>query len=150
MNKKKLGSGITIKEKLHDFRDLCRARGLRVTPQRTAIYRELLISGEHPSAVVVHKKVRRYYPTISLGTVNSTLLMFAEIGLAKIVESSGDPKRFDQDLKPHHHFKCVKCGRIIDFNDKSFDDLKVPPEIKKRYKVLGKKVHLEGLCDKCK
>jgi Fur family peroxide stress response transcriptional regulator len=132
------------------FKRICRDHGLRITPQRIAIYRELVSSKEHPSAITIYRKIKKYYPNISLGTVNSTLLTFAEIGLAKVVEASGDPKRFDPNLKSHHHFKCIKCGKIIDFENDSYDGLKVPPDIKRKYLVLDKKVHLEGLCDRCR
>ena len=132
------------------FEQICRRYGLKVTPQRVAIYHELRSSGKHPSAVAIHAQVRKSYPNISLGTVNTTLLTFARIGLARVVESSGDPKRFDPDLTPHHHFRCLKCGKIVDFNDRSYDNIAIPAEIKRKYVVLGTRLHLEGLCDSCK
>ena len=150
MNKKMKPNARYLEGKLQKFREICRAQGLKITPQRLAIYQELISSKEHPSASVIYMKIREYYPNISLGTVNSTLLTFSSIGLAKIVESSGDPKRFDPNLEPHHHFKCVKCGKIIDFHSNAYDHIVVPPEIDKKYVVIGKKVHLEGLCDKCR
>jgi Fur family peroxide stress response transcriptional regulator len=150
MDKREAVKSRHLEEKLRSFKRICRDHGLRITPQRTAIYTELFSSDEHPSAITMYRKIRRYYPNISLGTVNSTLLTFAEIGLVHVVESSGDPKRFDPNLKSHHHFKCIRCGTIIDFHDASYDDLKVPRAIKRKYTVLSKKVHLEGLCDQCR
>jgi Fur family peroxide stress response transcriptional regulator len=150
MNKNRGTRNVDIEEKLLNFKHMCREQGLKVTPQRVAIYKELMLSKEHPSAIMIYRKIRKYYPNISLGTVNSTLLTFAEIGLADVVEASGDPKRFDPNLKSHHHFKCMKCGKIVDFENDSYDDLKVPTEIKRKYTVLGKKVHLVGLCDRCR
>lgn len=132
------------------FEKTCRKHGMRITPQRVAIYNELCSSKDHPSAAAIYTRVRKYYPNISLGTVNTTLLTFARIGLVKVVESSGDPKRFDPDLNQHHHFKCVKCGRIFDFTERSYDKITVPAEISRKYVVTGKKVHLEGFCDRCK
>ncbi|MBE0432977.1 transcriptional repressor [candidate division WOR-3 bacterium] len=145
MNKKRCAPQEQI-----SFEQICRRHGMRVTPQRVAIYNELRSSRKHPSAVAIYTRVRKYYPNISLGTVNTTLLTFARIGLARVVESSGDPKRFDPDLNQHHHFRCVKCGRIIDFAYRSYDNITVPAEIRRKYVVTGKKVHLEGLCDRCK
>jgi len=139
-----------LEEKLQKFKEICRRHGMKITPQRVGIYQELLSSQEHPSASAIYRKIRNYYPNISLGTVNSTLLVFSEIGLAKSVESSGEPKRFDPNLEPHHHFKCIKCGRIIDFQSNVYDHIVVPPEIDRKFVVMGKRVHLEGLCDKCR
>ena len=148
MNKKIPKTGQS-EEKLRRFKALCRKHGMKITPQRVAIYQELISSTQHPSASMIYRKIKRYYPNISLGTVNSTLLVFSEIGLAKSVESSGEPKRFDPNLEPHHHFKCIECGKIIDFHSNAYDHIAVPPEINKKYVVMGRKVHLEGLCDKC-
>ena len=88
-------------EKLRSFESLCREHSLSITPQRVAIYKELISSEEHPSAVTIFNKVREYYSNISLDTVNRTLLTFHKIGLAKIVESTGEPKRFDPNLEPY-------------------------------------------------
>jgi len=137
-------------ERLLSFESICREHGLSITPQRVAIYKELLSSLEHPSAIMIYKKVSEYYPNISLDTVNRTLLTFHEIGLAKAVGGSGDPKRFDPNLEPHHHFRCVSCGEIIDFRDEFYDALEIPAEIKEKFVVLEKKVHLEGFCDQCR
>ena len=150
MDKKKAAKVVHLEEKLLNFKKICRKRGMKITPQRVAIYRELSSSNRHPSASTIHRKIKHYYPNISLGTVNSTLLVYAKIGLARVVESSGDPKRFDPNLELHHHFKCIKCGKIIDFQSSIYEDIAVPVEIEKKFVVIGKKVHLEGLCDKCK
>lgn len=120
-----------------------------MTPQRTAIYKELIRSKEHPGASTVFNHVRKIYPNISFDTVNRTLLTFSEIGIAHIVEGYGDPKRFDPDTEIHHHFRCIKCNRIIDFQHKPFDKMKVPGYIQKQFTVLNKRVLLEGICDKC-
>ncbi len=139
-----------LDKKTRWFRDRCRDVGLKITPQRIAIYRELLNTDEHPSADRLHEKVRKTFPNISLDTVNRTLLTLNEIGAAHVVEGSGDAKRFDGGLEKHQHFKCVKCKRIIDFHHKPFDNIKLPKEISKKYTVLRKTVYFEGICDLCK
>lgn len=131
------------------FKNKCREHGLRLTPQRTAIYKELIRSKDHPSASTVFSQVRKIYPNISFDTVNRTLLTFSEIGIVSIVEGYGDPKRFDPDTELHHHFRCIKCNRIIDFQHKSLDEIKIPEDIQKQFTVLNKRVVLEGICDKC-
>ena len=128
----------------------CHAQGLKVTPQRIAIYRALVDTDEHPSAEALHRKVREVFPRVSLDTVNRTLLTLAEIDAATVVEGSGDAKRFDGKSEKHQHFKCVKCKRIVDFHHKAFDLIKVPADISKRFTVLRKTVYFEGICDVCR
>ena len=148
-----------LTEKMDAFKELCRQKSLKVTPQRMAVFKTLTESKEHPSAEMVFRQVRRTFPNISLDTVNRTLLMLEKIGAASVVEGSGSPKRFDGNLQSHHHFVCVECKRIIDFSHESLNDIKTPktgPEIGyteriDRYKVLvlKKTVYLQGICEEC-
>ena len=132
-----------------NFEHKCRETGLRVTPQRAAVYEILKKSTKHPSAETVFQEVRKRLPNISLDTVNRTLLTFQRVGLAFVVEGSGDPKRFDANFKNHQHFRCVECRRIIDFHYKKFDNIKLPPSLAKKFKILKKTVYVEGICDGC-
>ncbi len=136
-------------QKLGIFVENCRRNGLKVTPQRMAVYKTLLESKEHPSAEMVWNNVKRLFPGVSLDTVNRTLLTLAEIGSAFIVEGSGDVRRYDGDLDNHQHFKCIKCKKVFDFHYEPFDDIKVPASIAAKFKILRKTVYLEGICDSC-
>lgn len=139
-----------LKKKIDDFQKRCRETGLKVTAQRLVVYKALIETGEHPSAEVVFRKVKQIFPSISLDTVNRTLLTLSEIKAAFVVECSGDAKRFDANLQPHHHFRCVRCKRIVDFYHQPFDNAKVPVSITRKFKVLRKIVYLEGICDSCR
>ncbi len=143
-------SCVDVDEKIRCFTGLCRKIGLRITPQRIEIYKELIKTGEHPSAEILYGKVKKTFPNISFDTVNRTLLTLNKTGVAFIVEGSGDVRRFDGGLEKHQHFKCTKCKRIVDFHHKPFDDIKVPASIGKRFTVLRKSIYLEGICDLCK
>jgi len=124
--------------------------GLKITPQRTAIYQELLKAKDHPSADDIYKRIVKKIPNISFDTVNRTLLTFSKIGITNVVEGYGQPKRYDSDLDTHHHFRCIQCNNIVDFYNKEYDNITVPEEINKQFTVINKKVVLEGLCSKCR
>jgi Fur family transcriptional regulator, peroxide stress response regulator len=128
----------------------CHANGLKVTPQRVAVYKELIGTDEHPSAERLYEKVSRVFPNISLDTVNRALLTLTEIGAASIVAGSGDAKRFDGNSHKHQHFKCIRCKKIVDFHHKAFDEIKIPAEVSRRFKILRKCVYIEGICNSCR
>ncbi|MCX8031593.1 MAG: transcriptional repressor [Thermodesulfovibrionales bacterium] len=134
---------------IDEFIDKSKSKGLKITPQRIAIYKELIKSSEHPSAETVYKKLHKKYPNISFDTVNRTLITFSNIGLLQIVEGYGDPKRFDPNTESHHHFRCIKCGSISDFSYKEYNELKIP-ENYSELEIRKVKVILEGICKKCK
>jgi Fur family peroxide stress response transcriptional regulator len=139
----------TLNKKLHFFESRCRQSGLKITPQRTAVYKSLVGTDAHPTAEEVFHEVRREMPNVSMDTVNRTLLTLAHIGAAFVVEGTGQPRRFDGGLEDHQHFRCIKCGKVVDFHYEPFDNIAVPQEIEGKFKILRKTVYLEGLCQTC-
>ena len=144
---KKIKSGPDWKVK--KFKEECRLRGLRITPQRIAIYTALAEAKDHPTADALHQRLLKKYPEISLDTVNRTLLTLADIGLALVVEGTGQPRRFDADIDTHQHFICVKCKKIFDFKHKPFENIRIPKKIERKFKVIRRTVYMEGFCDAC-
>jgi Fur family peroxide stress response transcriptional regulator len=132
------------------FSELCKKSGLKITPQRCAVYGLLMTASNHPTADEVYRMVRRRFPNISYDTVNRTLLTFAEIGLVDILQTKGGPRRFDPVMDNHHHFYCVDCGKIIDFTSQQYDDLKIPDQISADCTVFTQRVVLNGLCPQCR
>ncbi|MHC5059734.1 MAG: Fur family transcriptional regulator [Planctomycetota bacterium] len=138
-----------LKKRMDAFQAMCRQAGLKVTPQRMAVFKTLVEFNKHPSAEIVFQRVRESFPSISLDTVNRALLMLSDIGAAFVIEGSGSPKRFDANLQKHHHFKCVNCNKIIDIFHEPFDKIHVPESLKKNFIVSRKAVYLEGICNQC-
>lgn len=120
-----------------------------MTPQRMAIYQELIKSKNHPDSDDIFRKVRKIFPDIALDTVYRTLSKFAEIGVVHVVEGSGEAKRYDPNINNHHHFRCRQCNKIVDFHNEGYDNLRVPRAFQKNFKVTNIKILLEGTCDKC-
>ena len=136
--------------KIPEFIKICQEHHLIVTPQRIAIYQELINSDIHPTADTIYQNVKREYPSISFDTVNRTLLTFATIGIVDVVEIFGGAKRFDPNVANHHHLHCTHCGKVFDFYSRAYDHLKVPEELHEQFQVTSKRVVLKGLCKKCR
>jgi Fur family peroxide stress response transcriptional regulator len=131
------------------FKKKCIENNLKITPQRFAVYRELSMAEDHPNAEVMYRRVKKSFPHISLDTVSRTLLTLNSIGIADVVPGSGEPRRFDAKIGPHHHFRCIKCNKLIDI----YDDTKgfsLPEELKKEHDVTRIRILYEGLCRECK
>jgi Fur family peroxide stress response transcriptional regulator len=132
-----------------ELAQVLRGQGLKVTPQRIAVFAAVRGLTSHPSADEVYHAVVERYPNISFDTVNRTLLTFAGIGLIEIIESPEGVRRFDTQLHLHHHIHCIRCGRIIDFDNPEFDDLPIPTNIEARYRISKLRVSLQGTCPEC-
>lgn len=96
-----------------------RAAGLKLTPQRMAIVRELAFDPTHPTAQELFERLRRTLPTMSFATVYNTLDTLASAGLCAALSLSPGPARFDANMEPHHHAVCDRCGLV---RDVAFDD----------------------------
>ncbi len=137
-------------DKIHEFLEICQTHQLKVTPQRVAIFNQLLNLDTHPTADAVYQSVSKEFPNISFDTVNRTLSTFSEIGIVDVVEVFGGAKRFDPNLRNHHHLHCTQCGKVFDFYSRAYDNLKVPEELHQEFQVTSKRVVLKGLCKECR
>lgn len=138
-----------VKNRLEHFIDECRKQGIKITHQRIEIYRELASTGEHPDAIMLHARVRKRMPTVSLDTVYRNLRFLEKHGLISIVGMSHERIRFDANLDPHHHFTCVKCWKICDFPADNAKRLTWPDEAKIFGKPLSLHLEVRGVCKSC-
>lgn len=122
--------------------------GLKVTPQRTAIYKELAKTDQHPSTEMIYKNIKDYFPNISLTTVYRTLETFEKHGLISVVNQLYNAARYDANLTPHHHIVCVECKKIEDIYDSSVNYTNIDNKIQD-YEVVGYSVLFNGICAAC-
>jgi Fur family peroxide stress response transcriptional regulator len=132
--------------RLEHIVEVARDSGVRLTHQRLEIFRELAGSEEHPDALTVFRSVQGRVPTVSLDTVYRTLWKLHDLGLVSTLGADRDRARFDANLDRHHHFVCVECGAVRDFESDSFDGLRVPETVKALGSVVDTRVEVRGLC----
>ena len=133
-----------------DIRQRFRARGLKVTPQRAAIYRALAETASHPTADALYQQVRRRYPMMSPNTVYYTLGALRDAGLVHEVNYWHDGARFDANLEPHHHLVCLGCRAIVDLMDARLDRLAAPAPQRRAFDIIGHRVEFHGYCAACR
>jgi Fe2+ or Zn2+ uptake regulation protein len=123
---------------------------MRHTRQREVVLEVVRSTMEHPTAEWVYRRARRRIPRISLGTVYRNLKQLAEAGFIREIQAGGQALRFDGNTGPHHHVRCVGCGRV--------NDLVVPLDTRREqaaaramdFQVLGHQVEVQGLCRACR
>ena len=138
-----------IQERVSEFIDRSKDLGIKVTPQRIAIYRELASTDQHPSTEIIYKKIKNYYPNISLTTVYRTLETFEKLGLISVVNVLYNAARYDANLSPHHHIVCTDCKKVEDVYDESLNNLDISNKTLGDYKVEGYSLLLSGVCSSC-
>lgn len=105
------------------FREHLKEKGLKVTPQRIAIYEAIVELKNHPTADNIIAYIRNNHPNISIGTVYKVLDSLVENNLVKKVKSEKDVMRYDAIMQHHHHLYCAETDRIEDYADEQLDQL---------------------------
>lgn len=118
----------------------------RKSRQRDAIINELCSRYDHPTAMDLYLSVREKIPNLSLGTLYRNLTQLEENGMVlRIPDGSTD--RFDGNVNPHAHFKCLTCGNVYDLMNFEIESLTFSDEIIN--KVTNYSLIAFGLCKNC-
>jgi Fur family peroxide stress response transcriptional regulator len=128
---------------------LLRQAGLRVTPQRLAVAREVL-NRQHPTAAEVYEAVRVEFPTMGLATVYATLNTMSRCGLVQPL-AFADALRFDANVSPHANLICTRCGQIVDFEGcvDLLDQLRHRTRQGADFALGSERLDLYGTCARC-
>ncbi len=135
---------------LDEMRKRFRERGVRMTPQRAAIYGALAGTTSHPTAEDLYREVKKIHPMISQNTVYYTLGVLREAGLVREVNYWHDRSRFDANIGLHHHLICLGCRKIEDLMDATLDRLSVRVGSRLDFEVTGHRVEFHGYCAACR
>ncbi len=131
------------------FEKSCRSGGLKVTHQRMEIFRELIISTNHPTAEMLHQRLVKNIPSLSLDTVYRTLATFEKLWLIHRIETIESHARFEVTADRHHHFICDTCGGVTDFYWQTFDTMHLPDALENVGQVHRQNVVIQGTCAGC-
>ncbi len=121
----------------------------RMTRQRAVILEELRKLTTHPTADELYQIVRARMPRISLGTVYRNLCFLSDSGTILKLETPGNVKRFDGNVNPHQHIRCVSCGRVADVpGEVSLPDVH-SMQVHGFSEVLSSRIEYDGICQAC-
>ena len=138
-----------IDEMISHFINECKRAGLKVTHQRTEIYRILLIIPDHPSAETLYKRLLPTLPTISLDTVYRTLSTLEQHGLVNRIQTSESQARFEAVIANHHHLICSNGKDVMDVHWPEIESLDLPEAGDGWGKSHSRNLIMYGVCSTC-
>ncbi len=139
-------------------------RRFRCHVSRWTVPRETIIdllsrTSKHMSAKEIYAALYKICPGIGLTTVYRTLDLLVRAGLVSRFSFGDGQSRYEfksgETKEHHHHLICIKCGRIIDYNDFRDEELELVKKTegilakKYNYKIMGHNIEFLGLCEKC-
>ena len=121
-----------------------------MTVQRRIILTALVERDDHPTIDQIFEDVKQRLPGISRTTVYRALETLIELGIAKRTKHFESAGRFDGNTDHHHHLVCIRCSKVVDFDDPELAKLPLPDMRRTGFEVTDFSVYFEGLCQDCK
>ncbi len=133
-----------------NFRRIIREMGLKVTVQRMAILEALTAGRAHVTAQEVFERLSGEHPEIGFATVYRFLRKMTELNFVTEVRMGGLPARYELTPRNHHdHLTCVRCGRIVEFENFEIESLQERVAKSHRFHLTHHILELYGVCEKC-
>jgi Fe2+ or Zn2+ uptake regulation protein len=131
-----------------ELTELFRTQGLRVTPQRQAIFRLLHGNDRHPTVESLYDAMRGDMPTISLKTVYQTVHDLEGLGEVRLLDLGTGSVRVDPNVEQEHqHLVCAICGLVRDVPLDGVPGL--PARYRRGFKADSVDVIFRGRCEEC-
>ena len=127
-----------------------RGEGFKLTPQRLAVIKYMIGNKSHPSALTIHKDLKKRYPSLSFSTVYNTLNVLEEIGEVRPIFIFSDHVNYDPSVEPHVHFFCTECKQIHDIFLEEMEGVQLPAGELNGHAITSTEVILKGTCKNCR
>ena len=140
-----------------EFIRLLKRRGLKVTRQRVGVLEAIASAPkEHLTAEEIFDLVKVDSPEIGLATVYRTIQLLEELRLIDRVNFDDGFVRYEMgsalESVPrhrHHHLICVKCGKVISFQEDLLEELEAKITAGTGFRIVNHEVKLYGYCVEC-
>lgn len=134
-------------EAVEAFRAFLVEQGLKFTKQRRVIAEVFFDSGNHLSLAELHELARKQQSSVGYATVYRTMKLMAESGLAHEHKFAEGNVRYEPADGDHHdHLICIRCGKIVEYEDHEIERLQDELAAKHGFKVVGHRHEIYGDC----
>jgi Fur family ferric uptake transcriptional regulator len=125
--------------------------GKRLTPKRLLLL-DLLREGEHLDAEGLYQQAKLEEPHINLSTVYRNLKLFCRMGLVDEIWLAKSGTRYFEASSHdrHYHAICLKCGRILNFNNPLIEEVKKAVEDETEMVITNVRLSMTGYCASCR
>jgi Fur family ferric uptake transcriptional regulator len=108
-----------------------------------------LLEGEH--CAVTALEIDRRLPSVGRASVYRTLEQLEKLDLVHRVDVGGEVVAFERNDpgEHHHHMVCVRCGRLVPFEDSALEQAIHRVGAGAEFEVLSHDVLLRGVCPRC-
>lgn len=108
-----------------------------------------LLGGE--GCALTALEIDRQLPKVGRATVYRTLEQLEELELVHRVDVGGESTAYERNdpTGHHHHMVCVRCGRLVPFEDQALEQAIHALAERAEFEVSAHDVLLRGICPRC-
>jgi Fur family ferric uptake transcriptional regulator len=138
-------------DEIEVFRNYIKESGLRNTPEREVIIKEIFSTHDHFDVDTLYLCLKNKKKDISKASIYRTIPLLIESSLIKEVFFEDGHMHYEHVYGHEHHchFRCLGCKRVIEF--KQDEVLDIGKKCSKSYgvEVTGHKLEFFGYCPDC-
>ncbi len=133
------------------FEDYIRRQGLRRTPEREEILREIFEISGHFDVDELYLRLRRRGAKVSRASIYRSLPLFIDCGLVREVDFSEGHWHYEPiyGRARHGHLRCLGCGEILEFEAPALNLVESRLAVQFNYDIKGHSLEVQGYCRAC-
>ncbi len=140
-----------MKSELEIFREFLKKKGMRYTPEREIIIKEIFSIHDHFDVDSLYISMRKKDARVSKASIYRLIPLLIEANLIEEVFFDKGQMYYEHIYGHEHHchLRCVNCRKIQEFSDPRLKEIEQELADRFDYKILRHKLEVMGLCSKC-
>ncbi|RUM88001.1 MAG: transcriptional repressor [Thermodesulfatator sp.] len=141
-----------MKSELEIFREFLKKKGMRYTPEREIIIKEIFAIHDHFDVDSLYISMRKKDARVSKASIYRLMPLLIEAGLVEEVFFDGGQMYYEHIYGHDHHchLRCVKCKKIQEFSDSRIREIEQTLAQRFDYRIIRHKLEVMGLCSECR
>ncbi|NPA39905.1 MAG: transcriptional repressor [Thermodesulfobacteria bacterium] len=143
---------VNVSEVVENFREFIKSKGLKYTPEREEILREILECKEHFDVDELYIKLKKRGSKVSKASIYRTIPLLIEAGYVQEVYKQNNRAYYEVVLNkmPHIHFICLNCKNVEEIEDERLVTLIKEYADQKGFTLLSYHLEVFGVCNNCR
>ena len=133
------------------FRSFIAGKGLRNTPEREGIIREIFANHDHFDVDELYLRLRRKGSRVSKASIYRNMPLIMECGLIREVWHEDGHMHYEHIYGHGHHchLRCINCGKVMEFVEKEMKAIEKRLGKQYGFRIIDHRLDVTGYCSDC-